>query len=345
MAFSSNTDLGIMGSAMISVDGSSDAAGPQFFVDQAAVARPKSAFQRKNAGGGGGAGGGRGGLGGRHAPKAMTNDVLPRTHATMADEASRYVASKPPKPTAPKANPFREQKPPPTNFRVMYDRGDLPLRIKGGTHKFVHWHIADAQTQAPGGLKQAPSFHREQGGDEYEEAKGRFLSQLDYSVWLPLFFEGLREQKDPLRFLAVTATKDLLAAGSYAKVAPVVPLIVLPIRQALNTREPATVRRTITAIKQLIAVPDDPSTGAMVGEALAPHFKHFLPMFNLFKSNPAFAKSDADYSTSLGEVMDETMLMLAEHGGPGAAHEINRVVPLWVPPPPAAKKKVDMVRF
>ena len=32
-------------------------------------------------------------------------------------------------------------------------------------------------------------------------------------------------------------------------------------------------------------------------------------------------------------------------GGPGAAHEINRIVPLWVPPPPATTKKVDMVRF
>lgn len=36
---------------------------------------------------------------------------------------------------------------------------------------------------------------------------------------------------------------------------------------------------------------------------------------------------------TLGELMDDTLSLLAVHGGVGAAKEINRIVPLWVPPP------------
>ena len=118
----------------------------------------------------------------------------------------------------------------------MYERGDLPLRVSGGTHRYVHWHVGGAMAKQ--GNKLQATFA---GSAEYDEAKVRFLAQLDYSVWLPLMFDGLREQKDPCRFLATTAVKDLLTHGRYEQVAPVVPLLVVPIRSALNTREPATV--------------------------------------------------------------------------------------------------------
>ena len=97
-------------------------------------------------------------------------------------------------------------------------------------------------------------------------------------------------------------------------------------------------RRAIDALRLLVRVPPDPSTGARVGEALSTYFRHFLPMFNLFKSNASFASSTGDYSTSLGEVMDDTMHLLSEQGGPGAAQEINRIVPLWVPPPARTRR-------
>ena len=71
------------------------------------------------------------GLGGRHASKA-TADVLPRTMHTIHAEAQRHVATNPPRTTRPKAGALNERKPTSTNFRLMYDRGDLPLRIGGG---------------------------------------------------------------------------------------------------------------------------------------------------------------------------------------------------------------------
>lgn len=157
----------------------------------------------------------------------------------------------------------------------------------------------------------------------------RFLNALDYTVFLPLFFEGLREQTEPCRFLAEQGTKELLAAAGYEKVAPIIPLLVLPLRLALNTREPKTIRRAIAAIRQLVSVPTDPETGATIGQALAPYLRHFLPVFNLFKSNPKWAIGKDDYSSSLGELMDETLVILARAGGPGTEKEINRLVPLY----------------
>ena len=45
-----------------------------------------------------------------------------------------------------------------------------------------------------------------------------------------------------------------------------VPLLVMPLRQALNTREEGTVRRAIQALRQLVAVQRDPLSGRQVGE-------------------------------------------------------------------------------
>ena len=300
-------ELSVEGAAFIDSSASSGPE-PEYFIAGKMPERPASAFQRRHAGGGGGAGGGRGGLGGRYASKPR-NDVLPRTHNPISAEASRFVATKPPTHTAPKAGAFEEKKPPPTNFRVMYERGDMPLRVAGGVHAFVRWHVDEAAPArqvggTPADKKVAPSFQAA-GGPEYEEAKAAFLAHLDYKVWLPLCFEGLREPKDPCRFLAVTAVKDLLDAASFDKLEPVVPLLVMPIRLALNTREPGTVRRAIKALEQLVKVPPDPRTGRRVGELLTPYFRHFLPIFNLFKSKGSISSSGDDYSRSLGEVRAE----------------------------------------
>ena len=325
-------ELQVEGAAYVDTSSAMSEPQPEYFIAGKMPERPASAFQRRHAGGGGGAGGGRGGLGSRHAMKAR-NDVLPRTHNPVSAEASRYVATKPPVHTVPKAGAFAEKKPPPTNFRVMYERGDMPLRVAGGVHSFVRWHVNEAPAErqvggTPAEKKVAPSF-QSPGGPEYEQAKEAFLAHLDYTVWLPLFFEGLREQKDPCRFLAVTAVKDMLDAGSFEKLEPVVPLLVMPIRLALNTREPGTVRRTIKGLEQLVKVPPDPRTGRRVGELLTPYFRHFLPIFNLFKSKNSIASSVDDYSRSLGEVMDDILQLFAAQGGPSAAKEINRIVPLF----------------
>jgi hypothetical protein len=56
--------------------------------------------------------------------------------------------------------------------------------------------------------------------------------------------EGIREMQDPYRFLAVQGVYDLLANGE-AKVLPVIPQLIIPIKTALNTREPEIICTTL----------------------------------------------------------------------------------------------------
>ena len=321
----------------------SSSSRPQFVVDGVdAFHRPQTAptFLRRGSGGGGGNGGGRGGLGGKYAPRARA-DILPRTHHGVGSEAARYVASKPPQTKAPKAGALRQRTPDPTLFRAMYERGDLPLRVNGGVQKFVHWHVSGLSPSTTSN-KTPPNFSSA-GGPEYELARSSFLAALDYSVMLPLFFDGLREPSQPCQFLAHAGLKELLEADSAdaSRVGPIIPTLVLPIRQALNTRDPDTVRRTILAIQQLVRVRGVDASGQSCGELLGPYYRHILPVFNLFKSRESLNSGKTDYAQSLGELMDETMILMAERGAPEAQTEINRIVPLWVPPPkPPARRDV-----
>lgn len=56
--------------------------------------------------------------------------------------------------------------------------------------------------------------------------------------------EGIREKQDPYRFLAVQGVFDLLSQGN-AKVLPVIPQLIIPIKTALNTRDPDVIATTL----------------------------------------------------------------------------------------------------
>lgn len=77
-----------------------------------------------------------------------------------------------------------------TEFRLFYDRGDLPVAVLHGSSNRIKWKVS--------------------------------LEQLDYHHYLPVFFEGIREKMDPYRFLAVQGVHDMLTRGG-AKLLPVIP--------------------------------------------------------------------------------------------------------------------------
>lgn len=56
---------------------------------------------------------------------------------------------------------------------------------------------------------------------------------LDYHHYLPIFFDGLRERMDPYRSLSVMGTMELLEQGG-AKILPVIPQLVLPLKSTQN---------------------------------------------------------------------------------------------------------------
>merc|ERR1719371_141582 len=97
----------------------------------------------------------------------------------------------------------------PTQFRTYYDRQDLPIQIyHGAVGGKIAWKVD--------------------------------IEKLDYHHYLPIFFDGIREKEDPYRFLAVQGVYDMLDAGG-GKVLPVVPQLIIPVKTALNTRDPEVI--------------------------------------------------------------------------------------------------------
>jgi hypothetical protein len=109
---------------------------------------------------------------------------------------------KPPQPKPPVAGALKPREPAPSQFRKFYDRGDLPISVehKANGNK-LHWKLE--------------------------------RNKLDYHHYLPIFFEGLREQKDPYKFLARQGVADLLEEGK-GKILQVVPQLIVPIKGKFN---------------------------------------------------------------------------------------------------------------
>ena len=182
-----------------------------------------------------------------------------------------------------------------SEFRRIYDRGDLPILIDHqGSGNKIAWK-AD-------------------------------IDQLDYHHYLPVFFEGMREVQDPYRFLAIHGIYDLLEKGA-GKILPVIPQLILPIKEALNTRDPDIMSVTYKVIQRLV------TSNESVGEALVPYYRQILPMFNLYKGTNANMGDKMDYaqrkSANLGDLIRETLEVLEIHGGEDAFINIKYMVPTY----------------
>lgn len=133
-----------------------------------------------------------------------------------------------------------------TLFKMYYDRGDLPLSIDfSGAERKIKWKVE-------------PEL-------------------LDYQTYLSIFFEGLRETEDPYRFLADKGTDQLLDRGS-SKILSVLPKIIIPIKQGLETKHNDIMCKILRKLQKLVLC------GEMIGEALVPYYRQILPAFNLFKN-------------------------------------------------------------
>merc|ERR1712228_1032435 len=89
---------------------------------------------------------------------------------------------------------------------------------------------------------------------------------------------GIREKMDPYRFLAVQGVFDMLEAGG-AKVLPVIPQLIIPVKTALNTRDTDIIAITLKILQALVTCSET------IGEALVPYYRQILPIFNLFKQD------------------------------------------------------------
>lgn len=169
---------------------------------------------------------------------------------------------------------YKPQPPKPSTFRKFYEWGVFPVALekdKYGTK--LSWKVN--------------------------------IEDLDFHHYLPLFFDGLTETEQPIKFIVEQGISDMLEHGG-PKILPVVPQLIIPIKsdfsfysnkrfcklykimfirfykflfivEALNTKMPEIMCTTLRALQNLVRSTD------CVGEALVPYFRQILPVLNLLK--------------------------------------------------------------
>jgi len=198
-------------------------------------------------------------------------------------------------PPPPQAGALKQRPVPSSQFRTFYDRGDLPLAVfQGAGGGKIAWKVD--------------------------------IEKLDFHHYLPIFFDGAREQEDPYRFLAVQGCYDMLERGG-SKLLPVVPQLIIPIKTALNTRNPTIICVILKMLQTLV------KSGDMIGEALVPYYRQILPVLNIFKNHNSNIGDKIDYSQrkgmNLGELIAETLEVLETHGGEDAFINIKYMIPTY----------------
>ncbi|XP_041669276.1 parkin coregulated gene protein [Cheilinus undulatus] len=193
----------------------------------------------------------------------------------------------------PPAGAFRERPSKPTTFRKYYERGEFPIALE-------HYNKGNK-------IKWKEDFDK-----------------LDYHRILPLFFDGLCETKHPYEFFARQGIHDLLDHGG-PKIQPVIPQLIMPIKNALNTRNHQVICTTLKILQHLVV------SGDKVGETLTQYYRQILPVFNLFKNMKVNTGDGVDYShkENIGDLIQETLEMFERYGGKDAFINIKYMVPTY----------------
>jgi hypothetical protein len=112
-----------------------------------------------------------------------------------------------------------------------------------------------------------------------------------------------------------------------AKVLPVIPQLIIPIKIALNTRDVEIISITLKILQALVSCSDT------IGEALVPYYRQILPVLNLFKIRNKNIGDKIDYSqrkaANLGDLIQQTLEMFEVHGGEDAFINIKYMIPTY----------------
>lgn len=182
-----------------------------------------------------------------------------------------------------------------SEFHEFYERGDLPVSVafEGVTRK-VQWKIN--------------------------------IDKLDYSHYLPIFIDGIREIREPYKFLARQGTYDLLSRNP-SKILACVPQCIIPLKTNLNTRDHNIVCDTLKVIQKLVL------SSSMIGEALVPYYRQLLPIFNLLYNKNISIGDNIDYGQqkreNIGDLIQETLEYMELYGGKDAFINIKYMIPTY----------------
>ncbi|XP_039574810.1 parkin coregulated gene protein isoform X4 [Passer montanus] len=152
------------------------------------------------------------------------------------------------------------------------------------------------------------------------------IENLDYHYFLPLFFDGLCETEFPYEFFARQGVHDLLEHGG-SKILPVVPQLIIPIKNALNLRNRQVLCTTLKVIQHLVV------SAEMVGEALVPYYRQILPVLSIFKHMDVNLGDGIEYSQqkreNIGVLIQETLQLFERYGGENAYINIKYMIPTY----------------
>jgi hypothetical protein len=195
----------------------------------------------------------------------------------------------------PKAGAFNPKKIVVSDFRLYYDRGDLPILVKHEQGTSIKWKEQD-------------------------------FEKFNYQLYLPIFIDGIREKTDPYRFLAIQGTFDLLDKVK-DNVVKVIPQLILPLKAALNTRDVEIIAVALKVLQKLVVSSD------LSGEALVPYYRQLLPVFNLYRNFNKNIGDHIDYGQrkkqNLGDLIQETLEIMEMNGGDDAFINIKYMIPTY----------------
>lgn len=183
-----------------------------------------------------------------------------------------------------------------SDFRIYYDRGDIPIRVHhSGSLNKIKWNIAP--------------------------------NQIDLKHFLPLFVDGLKEKLDPYRFLAILGSFELLEKNSTKDIIECLPLIIMPLKTALNTKDMDVIAIICKFLQKLLN--DHPNSG----KDLVPYYRQLLPVFNLLKNRNCFLGDKIEYnqrkSLNIGDLINQTLELMEVTGGEDAFINIKYMVPTY----------------
>ena len=177
------------------------------------------------------------------------------------------------------------------NPEGYYERSDIPCRINGSK---LAWRVD--------------------------------LSTLDYHHYLPIFVSGLREVEEPFRFIAEEGSMDLIRAGGERKVLPVVPQLILPMKDGFATRDERVVLRSLRVLAALADL------GPSVGAALVPFYRQLLPPISVFMDKDVNLGDGIDYGQRFGHTGQQITTSLQKlelNGGPDALVNLKYCLPKY----------------
>ena len=141
-----------------------------------------------------------------------------------------------------------------------------------------------------------------------------------------MFFDGLCETTHPYEFFARQGVHDMLEHGGN-KILPVIPQLIIPIKKALNMRNPKVLCTTLKVLQHLVI------SAEVVGEALVPYYRQILPILNIFKNNNLNSGDGIDYGQqrreNIGDLIQETLEAFEKYGGDDAFINIKYMVPTY----------------